>query len=254
MAAERWLRRPRVGLLGLAREAGRAPGWVWPRRAVASAAAARRLQPTAGDPSGETRCQEAFRSAGLRSLRSSSASGVPSASGRRRRWWSRRQQSGEHPLAEPAVPVVDDGPTRASSIARHVGRDHHWFGHECTPGVRAGAAGAGSTPYGEVEVSSASSPVPRCCTSPHPMSPTAPTSGRSARPRRSPAPPAGRSIRRCRSAAWAAFDDLHFISNRLPDGSLCTFFSTRPARPVAATGCCTVHAAAWRVRPSRDIM
>ena len=34
------------------------------------------------------------------------------------------------------------------------------------------------------------------------------------------------------------FDDLHFISNRLPDGSLCTFFDA-PGGPVAAIGCCT---------------
>ena len=34
------------------------------------------------------------------------------------------------------------------------------------------------------------------------------------------------------------FDDLHFISNRLPDGSLCTFFD-RPATRGAPTGSCT---------------
>ena len=36
------------------------------------------------------------------------------------------------------------------------------------------------------------------------------------------------------------FDDLHFPSNRLPDGSLCTFFSEPGGDPIAATGCCTV--------------
>ena len=36
------------------------------------------------------------------------------------------------------------------------------------------------------------------------------------------------------------FDDLHFLANRLPDGSICTLY-TEPARRAAGTGSSTAR-------------
>ena len=72
---------------------------------------------------------------------------------------------------------------------------------------------------------------PRAC-SPA-ASPTRRTSGRcaSAAPTRSsPSPSAARSTRDVELGSLIVFDDLHFLANRLPDGSLCTLH-TEPGAP-----------------------
>ena len=67
----------------------------------------------------------------------------------------------------------------------------------------------------------------------------------------SPSPSAARSTRRVELGSLICFDDLHFPVNRLPDGSLCTFYDRagRPAaRPLDLRG--PVRAAAARARCS----